>query len=266
MAKSGKSSSSKSKDDKKADEKSAAAKSAAKAAAKTAAKAAAKRAALSDEAKKARKTADAAVKAAEKAQAKAVAAGAPEPKATPSEADLLKLALRSAEAKLTDAERKVEALERQVADLHTLDDEVLENSIEDAIVDAAVEATVLEAVVDADVVTDALTIDAAQAEAVAAELDDIITEAEIEAAAIDPEPSHEGEAAEAAAVFAQDDASAEPTVTSTELTPPLPAEPTDDQPSGSWTLLQLRAEAKKRGLTGTSNLPKATLLERLRSA
>ena len=39
----------------------------------------------------------------------------------------------------------------------------------------------------------------------------------------------------------------------------------DDEPNEAWTLLQLRAEAKRRGLTGTSNLPKAALLERLRA-
>ena len=43
----------------------------------------------------------------------------------------------------------------------------------------------------------------------------------------------------------------------------LPEEPADDEPNESWTLLRLRAEAKRRGLTGTSNLPKAALLERL---
>lgn len=263
MAKSKKSSSSTSTQDKKA----AAGK---KADAKATAKAAAKLAALSEDAKKARKAAEKATRTAQKAQAKAIAAGAAEPKAKASEADLLKLALRSAEAKLTDAERKVESLERQIADLHTLDDQVLEDAIENAIVDAAVEATVVEAVVeavvDAEVMTDTLAIDADEAEAVAAELDDILTEAEIDAAAIDPEPSHEGEAADAATVFAESDAGAEPTVTSTELTPPLPVQPADDEPSESWTLLQLRGEAKSRGLTGTSNLPKAVLLERLRSA
>jgi hypothetical protein len=249
----------------------AAEKAAAKAAEKAEAKAAAKAAALADEAKKARKAADKAAKIAEKAQSAAIAAGVPAPKSKPSEADLLKLALRSSEAKLTDAERKIEALERQVADFHTLDDQVLENAIEDAIVDAAVEATVEDAVMDAEVVADVLAIDPAAAEAVAAEtvaaeLDQIVAEAENEAASIDPEPSHDGDAAEAAQVFAASDGRAEPTVTGAELTPPLPEQPADDEPNESWTLLQLRAEAKRRGLTGTSNLPKAALLARLRAS
>jgi colicin import membrane protein len=240
-----------------------------KAQAKAKAKAAAKLAVLVEDAKKAEKTADKAAKAADKARAKAVAAGAPEAKRKPEEAELLKLALRSTEAKLTDAERKVEALERQIADLHAADDAAVEEEVADAVIDAAVAATVVDAVVDVAVVDEALTIDvtdAAEAEAVAAELDEILAETEAETAAIDPEPDHGGEAAEAATVFAGSDAGAEPTVTTTELTPPLPAEPADDQPSASWTLLQLRTEAKKRGLTGTSNLPKAALLERLRTS
>jgi hypothetical protein len=229
-----------------------------KAAAKAKAKAAAKAAALADDAKKARKAADKAVKAADKAQAKAVAAGAPAVKQKPDEAELLRLALRSTEAKLTDAERRVEALERQIADFHTLDDQVLEETIEDAIVDAAVEATVADAVLDsldADPASEA-----AAVEAVAIELDEIV--AETEAEVTDDEPSHEGEAAAAAEVFQ----GAEAPVTAQDLTPPLPEEPADDQPNESWTLLRLRAEAKRRGLTGTSNLPKAALLDRLRSA
>jgi hypothetical protein len=253
----------------KAAEQAAAAKrSAAKAKAKAAAKAAAKLAALVDEAKKARKAADKAVRSADTAQAAATAAGAPSPKRKPDEAALLKLALRSAEAKLTDAERKVEALERQIADFHTLDDQVIEEAIEDAVVDAAVEATVVEAVVDAQLVADALPTDVDEAEVVtviAAELDEIVEETRAEVAAADAEPDHRGEAADAAAVFAGTDAAAEPTVTTSELTPPLPDTPADDQPSESWTLLRLRAAAKSRGLTGTSNLPKAALLDRLRS-
>jgi hypothetical protein len=64
-------------------------------------------------------------------------------------------------------------------------------------------------------------------------------------------------------VFVESDGSAEPAVTATELTPPLPEQPAGDQPNASWTLLRLRTEAKRRGLSGTSNLPKAALLERL---
>lgn len=213
-----------------------------KAAAKARARATAKLAALIDEAKRARKSADKAVKSAEKAETAAVAAGAPAPKAGPSEADLLRLALRSAEAKLTDAERRVEALEQQIADFHRRDEQVIEESLEEAIVDAAVVATVEEAVVDAELAQAAS--EAAEAEAVAEELDEIVAEtgAEVEAVGAADQPS-----------------SAAP-----DLTPPLPEEPADDGPNETWTLLRLRAEAKRRGLTGTSNLPKAALLERLR--
>jgi hypothetical protein len=233
-----------------------------KAEAKTQAKAAAKLALLVEDAKKTRKAADKAARTADKAQVKAVEAGAPAPKSTPSEADLLKLALRTSEAKLTDAERKVEALEQQIADLHARDELEVEETIEDAIVDLAVAATVEDALVDADVVADGTTTDAEEAEAIAVELDEIISEAE----AAPEEPSHDGEAESAAEAFEQSDASAEPTVTTSELTPPLPDKPAGDEPSESWTLLQLRAAAKARGLTGTSNLPKAKLLDRLRSA
>lgn len=233
-----------------------------KAAAKAKAKAAAKLALLVDEAKKARKSADKAAKDADKAHAKAVGAGAPAPKEEPSEAELLKLALRTTEAKLTDAERKVEALEQQIADLHARDEQEVEEAIEDTILDAAVAATIEDAVVDADLIADGTTTDAEEAEAIAVELDEIIAEAE----AAPEEPTHDGEAEEAAETFEQSDPGAEPAVTTSELTPPLPEEPADDQPNESWTLLKLRAAAKERGLTGTSNLPKAALLERLRAS
>lgn len=225
-------------------------KAAAKADAKAKAKAAAKLAQLVEDAKKASKAADKAAKAAAKAQERAAAAGAPVPKAKPSEAELLGLALRSAEAKLTEAERKVEALEQQIADLHRRDEQEVEEAVADAVVDAAVAATVEEAVIDAELAgaTDAIAV-----EVVAEELDAIVAEAE----PAPEEPSHDGEAQAAAEVF-------EETVPAGDLTPPLPEEPADDQPNESWTLLKLRAEARSRGLTGTSNLPKAALLERLR--
>lgn len=231
-----------------------------KAAAKAEAKAAAKLAALVEDAKKSKKAADKAAKAADKAQAKAVEAGAPAPEQKATEAELLKLALRSTEAKLTDAERKVEALGQQITDFHARDELEVEDAIEDAILDATVAATVEDAVIDADLVADGTTTAAEEAEAIAVELDEIISEAE----AAPEEPSHDGEAAVAAETFAQSDAGAEPTVTTSELTPPLPEQAAADTPSESWTLLKLRAEAKRRGLTGTSNLPKAKLLERLR--
>jgi hypothetical protein len=228
-----------------------------KADAKAKAKAAARLAMLVDAATKASKTAEKAVKAAAKAQADAVAAGAPAPKAKASEADLLKLALRGAEAKLTDAERKVEALEQQIAGFHRRDLQELEDVVEEAILEAAVEATVGQ-VIEAELAVAAS--DAAEAEAIAEQLDEIITEVDTSP----DEPAHDGDAAEAAQVFAASDAGAEPTVTTSELTPPLPEGPAAEEPSGSWTLLQLRAEAKRRGLAGTSNLPKAALLQRLR--
>ena len=229
-----------------------------KAAAKAKAKAAAKAATLAADAKKARKTADKAAKAAEKAEAKAIAAGSPAPKAKPDETELLRLALRSTEAKLTDAERTVERLQTQIAGLHTLQDDAAEEALEDAIVDVAVAATVAEAIVDAEAVAGAVT-PADEAELVAVELDAVVAEA----SPAPEEPSHDGEAAEAAQVLAASDAGDEPTVTVSEMTPPLPAEPAADEPNESWTLLQLRKAAKDRGLTGTSNLPKSALLERL---
>jgi len=231
-----------------------------KADAKAKAKAAAKLATLVTEAKKARKTADKAAKAADKAESKATAAGAPAPKTQAEDTSLLKLALRSTEAKLTDAERIIERLQGQIADLHRVQDEAAEEALEDAIVDVAVAATVAEAIVEAELVADAVT-PASEAELVAVELDAVVAEA----VPAPEEPSHDGEAAEAAQVLAEGDAGAEPTVTGSEMTPPLPAEPAADEPNESWTLLQLRKAAKDRGLTGTSNLPKAALLERLRA-
>lgn len=47
------------------------------------------------------------------------------------------------------------------------------------------------------------------------------------------------------------------------LTPPLPHEGSEDRPNASWTLVRLRKEADRRGITGVSNLTKATLVERL---
>lgn len=256
MAKSSKSSKKSKQDDKDTSKKAAAKAAEKKAAEKAKAKAAAKLASLAEDAKKARKTADAAVKAAEKAEAKAAEAGAPD-KRKPQESELLKLALRSTEARLTDAERKVEQLERQIADFHTLDDQVVENAIEDAIVDAAVQATVADAVLDAELAAPVTA--AEEAEVIAAELEEIAAQAQ----PVPEEPSHDGDAAAAAQVFAAGDAGAEPTVTPSELTPPLPEPTADDVPNDSWTLLRLRAEAKRRGLTGTSNLPKAALVARL---
>lgn len=223
----------------------------AKAAAAAEQKAQARAAALAADAKKARKVADKAAKAAEKAEAKAIDAGAL--KAKPDTTDLLKLAQRSTEAKLTHTELKVEALQQQLDGVQALQQQADEQVLEDVLVEAAVEATVAEVLREAELIGAS---DADIVETIATELDEIVLEA-----APEPEPSHEGDAAAAAAVFE----AAEPTVTATELTPPLPEQPADDEPSESWTLLRLRQAAKERGLTGTSNLPKAALLERLRA-
>lgn len=226
----------------------------AKAAAAAEQKARARAAALAADAKKARKAADKAAKAADKAEAKAIDAGAL--KAKPDKTELLKLALRSTEAKLTHTELKLEALQQQLDGVKALQQQAAEELLEDVLVDAAVEATVAEVLLEAELIGDPTASDAEIVEAIAIELDEVVTEA-----APEPELSHEGEAAAAAEVFAAE----EPTVTATELTPPLPEQPADDEPSESWTLLRLRQEAKQRGLTGTSNLPKAALLERLRA-
>ena len=216
----------------------------------------------SSEAKKASKAADKAVKAAEKAQAKAVAAGAPAPKAKPTEAELLKLALRSTEAKLTDAERKVEALEQQIADFHRRDAQELEDAVEDAIVDAAVEATVEDAVIDTEIAIDA---DRDRRRGGRGDRRGARRDHQRGRGRRRRSPPTRARPLRPPRCSRRADAGAEPTVTTAELTPPLPEDPADDEPSESWTLLKLRAEAKQRGLTGTSNLPKAALLERLRA-
>lgn len=227
----------------------------AKAVAAAESKAQARAAALADEAKKARKAADKAVKAAEKAETRAIDAGAL--KAKPDKTELLKLALRSTEAKLTHTELKVEALQQQIDGARALQEQAAEEVLEEVLVEAAVEATVAEVLLEAELIGDPTASDAEIVEAIAVELDEVVVEA-----APEPEPSHEGEAAAAAEVFAAE----APTVTATELTPPLPEQPADQDPSESWTLLRLRQAAKQRGLTGTSNLPKAALLERLRAS
>jgi hypothetical protein len=60
-------------------------------------------------------------------------------------------------------------------------------------------------------------------------------------------------------------AEVEPVVRSTAdpLTPPLPHKPPADVPSEEWTLVRLREEARRRGLSGVANLSKARLVERL---
>lgn len=224
---------------------------------------------LADEAKQLRRTADKASKKAGKAERKAADAradaGLPAPAAKPDEAELLKLALRSAEAKLVDAEHRARLLEQELDGERRLQDEEVEEALEDAVVEAAVEATVADAVADTvveaqlegDVVSDAELV-----EAIAVELDDSASDAE----AVDDGPTFEGDAEASAGVFAATDAGAEPGLVPSELTPPLPGAVPAEEPSATWTLLRLRQEAKRRDLTGTSNLPKAALLERLRTS
>ena len=240
--------------------------------AKKAAKRARQRATeLVDEAKTLRRSADKAVRKAEKAETKAAdaraAAGFPAPEAAqPDETDLPRLALRTAEAKLVDTERRLEAAQQELAGQRRLEDDDAEEALEDAVVDAAVEITVAdavaEAVAEAQLEGDAV-IEADLVEAVAVELDDTVTDVD---AAGDDSESHEGDAEEAAEVFQDASAADEPALVPTEATPPLPAAAADDRPSESWTLVRLRQEAKNRGLTGTSNLSKSALVARLQQA
>lgn len=48
------------------------------------------------------------------------------------------------------------------------------------------------------------------------------------------------------------------------LTPPLPHADSEDEPSEAWTVVRLRALARKRGVSGSANKNKAELIEALR--
>lgn len=240
---------------------------------------------LAAEAKSLRKSADKAEAKARKAEAKTLdartAAGLPVPQPKPDETELLRLALRSTQAQLVDAEHRLAAAEQQVAGQQELQDDAADQVIEDAIVDAAVQETVVEAIAGAvaqaqseDDDLDAIlgpgaVSDAESAPEVEAELVEIVAvqldEAAVAAEPAPEEPDHDGDAEEASTAFESTPAD-EPPLVATEATPPLPDAPADDAPNESWTLLRLRDEAKRRGLTGTSNLPKAKLLDRLRAS
>lgn len=227
---------------KKADEK-AARKKAAEREAKQAKKAAAKQAEADRKAAK---------KAAKQGKADAKAGKQAEADVKPDQVEVLKLALRDTEAKLVDAEHRLRQVQQQLDDERRALADAAEEAAAEAVVDAAVLETVAEAVADAELLVGDES-PAAVAEVVAETLDEVA--AEIDPA--DPEPEHTGEAAKAAAAFTQavPDGQA--------LTPPLPHEPSPEEPSAEWTLVRLREEAARRGLTGVANLPKARLLERL---
>ena len=244
--------------EKAAAETAAAAKKAKKAAVKADEQRRAAKATLKDAAKKA----TAALAARDKAEKKAKAVGVTLTTST-DKAGLLQLALRDTEAKLVAAEHRLAQVQQQLDGERALATVEAEALLEDAIVEAAVEETVAEAILGAEIV--ALTggedvTDAEIAEIVADTLEEVAADA-----AVGPtEPTgsaHEGEAEEAAAVF--EAADVVPTVAPSELTPPLPNTPADDAPNATWTVIRLRAAARERGLTGTSGLSKAALLERL---
>ena len=198
--------------------------------------------------KQARKAAKVAAKQA-KADKKAAAAKAPE---KPDQVKMLKLALRDTEAKLVDAEHRLRQVQQQLDDERRALATAAEEAAAEAVVDAAVAETVAEAVVEAELIAGDEE-PAVVAEVVAETLDAVAEDADPASA----ETDHAGEAEEAAAVFTE--ALPDPAT----LTPPLPVEPAPDVPSEEWTLVRLRAEARRRGLTGASNLSKAGLVERL---
>lgn len=187
----------------------------------------------------------------QKAAAKQAKAAGPVP-AAPDPVEVLKLALRDTEAKLVDAEHRLRQVQQQLDDERRALAEAAEEAAAEAVVDAAVAETVVEAVVDAELAA-AEQGPAAVAGLVAEELDEVASLADT----AEPEPDHAWEAEEAAAAFTDSTPPAEA------LTPPLPEEPAPDAPSEEWTLVRLREEARRRGLTGVSNLPKAQLVERL---
>jgi hypothetical protein len=173
----------------------------------------------------------------------------------PDQVELLKLALRNTEAKLVDAEHRLRQVQQQLDDERRALAEASEEAVEDAVVDAAVAATVTDAVLGAELAAAAAPedLDAADlAETVAETLDEVAAEV----ASPVPADRSSGDAAVAAAVFATEG-------TGAKFTPPLPHRPAEDRPSEAWTLVRLREEARQRGISGVSNLPKSQLVERL---
>jgi hypothetical protein len=166
---------------------------------------------------------------------------------------LLKLALRDTEAKLVAAEHRLHQVQQQLDDERRALAEATVPSIdvEEAVIDAAVAETVAEAVLAAELTTvvaapgEPLPADAA--ELAAAALEEVADS--VDAALQDGSSATQGEAQRAAR---------------SDLTPPLPEQGPDSEPNEAWTLVHLRKEAERRGITGVSNLPKAALIERLR--
>ncbi len=196
----------------------------------------------------------------------AVPPPAPPTRATvPDQVELLKLALRDTEAKLVDAEHRLRQVQQQLDDERRALAEAAEEAVEEAVVEAAVEETVAEAVLDAEVVSGGDLAPAEVAEVIAETLDELAAEVDPgpEEPLPDPVVDHTGEAEAAAAVFTAAENGDAPAA---KLTPPLPEEPPAEVPSEEWTLVRLRQEARRRGLSDTSNLPKARLLERLRES
>jgi hypothetical protein len=173
--------------------------------------------------------------------------------AKPDQVEVLKLALRDTEAKLVAAEHRLHQVQQQLDDERRALAEATVPSIdvEEAVIDAAVAETVAEAVLAAELTTvvaapgEPLPADAA--ELAAAALEEVADS--VDAALQDGSSATQGEAQRAAR---------------SDLTPPLPEQGPDSEPNEAWTLVHLRKEAERRGITGVSNLPKAALIERLR--
>jgi hypothetical protein len=180
---------------------------------------------------------------------------------------VLKLALRDTEAKLVAAEHRLRQVQQQLDDERRALAEATGATIEreEAVVDAAVAETVAEAVVAAELAaaagsgtTDPTDLAAATLEEAAEVLDAVLAD---EAA---PGRPLGGTGASHADAEARSDAEAAFTGAAGTLTPPLPEHGSDAEPNESWTLVHLRKEAERRGITGVSNLSKAALIERLR--
>lgn len=174
--------------------------------------------------------------------------GRPSPAATapdvrPSDLiEALQGALRSTDARLAEAERRLQQLQQRFDDERLALADTADGIGEEALLDAAVAVTVEEAVRGAEE-----SIEGAGA------LDDLVAEAEVleVAASVLDEVAGEVGGAESAE---DDGVDAE--------TRGARAAP-DDGPDESWTLVRLRQEARHRGLTGTSTLAKEALLARL---
>ena len=180
------------------------------------------------------------------------------PERSADQVEVLKLALRDTEAKLVAAEHRLHQVQQQLeAERRALADATDPAAAEEAVVDAAVAETVAEAIVAAVVEQDQQGVVGDPTEAAATTLEEA-AEA-IDAALADADLVEEGLADETGAGTDSPVVAAEPGG----LTPPLPHEGSEDRPNASWTLVRLRKEAERRGITGVSNLPKAALVQRL---